>query len=363
MDIWNGKILNKIRKTMESSIRPKNARMQVCMMGARGVGKTSVLTSMFHDMNAVNSGTSLQLTTTKDEKSGVDMTAHTINQKHEELLEMFYEPVLGEKVPNGGIAGDMEEREYYFQFGLKGKSIRIDLVIKDFPGEFLNEQPDTVRQFISESNAVIIAIDTPHLMEENGRFNQAKNCVSLVTDFIIKEFEDLSDDKLVLFVPLKCEKYRNQNRMDEVCKAVECAYAELIAFLSGNSVKSQIVAAIAPIFTVGGVVFSDFVRSNTGEVKMLKNGLPARAEYVYAKQNAQYTPQYCEQPLCYLLAFAAKLYQRTKNAGTGGFMGKLAAVFRLFPDDPALLLEIGKFSRKRVQDKDGYKILTGEHLI
>lgn len=88
MDIWNGKILNKIRKTMESSIRPKNARMQVCMMGARGVGKTSVLTSLFHDMNAVNSGTSLQLKTTKDEKSGVDMTAHTINQKHEELLEM-----------------------------------------------------------------------------------------------------------------------------------------------------------------------------------------------------------------------------------------------------------------------------------
>ena len=44
-------------------------------------------------------------------------------------------------------------------------------------------------------------------------------------------------------------------------------------------------------------------------------------------------------------------------------MSKLAAIFRLFPDDPELLLEIGKFSKKRVKDRDGYKILTGAHLM
>lgn len=356
-------IFDKIKSVVGDTVKPKNARMRICMMGARGVGKTSVLTSMFHDLNAVNSGTNLQLTTVKDDQSGVDMTAHTITGKHSELVEMFSGAAQGKSIPAAGIAGDMEERDYYFQFGIKGKSVRIDLVVKDFPGEFLKGRPESIRQFIADSNAIVIAIDTPHLMEEGGRFNEAKNCVSLVTEFIKDEFARLEDDKLILFVPLKCEKYRYENRMDEVRSAVESAYAELLAFLTSSGVKTHIAAAITPIFTVGEVVFSGFTADDSGQVKTLKNGLPAHAEYVYTKSGAKYSPLYCEQPLCYLLAFITKLYQRTKNSDTGGFMAKLAAIFKLFPDDPELLLEIGKFSKRRVRDKDGYKVLCGEHLV
>lgn len=356
-------IFNKLKKTVETAVKPKNARMQICMMGARGVGKTSVLTSMFHDLNAVNSSTNLQLTTMKDGEGGMDMTAHTITEKHNELLEMFNGAAQGKSIPTGGIAASMSGRDYYFQFGLKGKSTRIDLVIKDFPGEFLKERPDDIRQFIDESNAIVIAIDTPHLIEEGGRFNEAKNGVSLVTDFIKKEFAQLEDEKLILFVPLKCEKYRLENRMDEVCAAVEESYHDLLVFLSSGGVKAHAAAAITPIFTVGEVVFSGFATDSSGQIKTLRNGLPARAEYVYAKSGAKYAPQYCEQPLCYLLAFVTKLYQRTKSSDTGGFMTKLAAIFKLFPDDPGLLLEIGKFSRRRVRDRDGYKVLFGEHLM
>lgn len=354
---------DKIKSAVEGAVKPQNARMKICMMGARGVGKTSVLTSMFHDLNAVNSGTNLQLTTMKDDQSGVDMTAHTITGKHNELVEMFSGAAQGKSIPVAGIAGDMEERDYYFQFGIKGKSVRIDLVVKDFPGEFLKDRPESIRQFIDDANAIVIAIDTPHLMEEGGRFNEAKNCVSLVTDFIKSEFARLEDDKLVLLVPLKCEKYRYENRMDEVRSAVESTYAELLAFLTGSGIKTHIAAAITPIFTVGEVVFSGFARDEAGQVRTLKNGLPAHAEYVYAKSGAKYAPLYCEQPLCYLLAFITKLYQRTKSNDTGGFMSRLAAIFKLFPDDPQLLLEIGKFSRRRVRDKDGYKVLCGEHLV
>lgn len=356
-------ILSKFKKTVGNAVRSKNARMQICMMGARGVGKTSVLTSMFHDLNAVNSNSNLFLTTMEDEQSKLDMTAGIILKKHEELLEMFDGAAKGKSVPSGGISGDMEERSYYFQFGVKGKAARIDLVIKDFPGEYLKDHPDDVRGFIANSSAIVIAIDTPHLMEENGRFNEVKKRVSLVTEFIKGEFAQLEDDKLVLFVPLKCEKYQLEGRMEEVREAVERSYGELLDFFSGSGIKAHIAAAITPIFTVGEVAFSDFKRDDAGEVKVLSAGLPARAEYVYTKAGAQYHPQYCEQPLCYLLAFITKLYQRTKSSDSGGFFSKLAAIFRLFPDDPELLLEIGKFSRKRVRDKDGYKILIGAHLM
>ena len=356
-------IFETLKNTVKSTVKPQNARMQICMMGARGVGKTSVLASMFHDLNAVNSGTNLQLTTRKDDKTGVDMTAHTITQKHEELLEMFLGASRGATVPSAGIAGDMDERDYYFQFGLKGKSARIDLVVKDFPGEFLKVQPENVRRFIANSNAIIIAIDTPHLMEEGGKYNEAKNCISIVTNFIKDEFAQLQDDKLILFVPLKCEKYRLEGRMDEVRAATESTYKELMDFLSGNGVKAHVASAITPIFTVGEVVFSGFSSDVDGNVKTLKNGVPARAVYVYIKSGAKYSPQYCEQPLCYLLAFVTKLYQRTKDSDTGGFLSKFAAIFKLFPDDPGLLLEISKFSRRRVRDRDGYKVLLGEHLM
>lgn len=358
-------IFDKFKRTVENAVKPKNARMQICMMGARGVGKTSVLTSMFNDLNtaSVKSSSNLLLTTMKDAKSGLDMTASIILQKHEDLRKMFDGAAKGKSIPSAGISGDMDERSYYFQFGVKGKSARIDLIIKDFPGEYVETHPDAVRGFIADSNAIIVAIDTPHLMEENGRFNEVKNRVSLVTDYIKSEFAHLEDDKLVLFVPLKCERYQLEGRMDEVCGAVEHSYSELLDFFSNSSVKAHIAAAITPIFTVGEVAFSDFLREESGEVKTLSIGLPARAEYVYTKTGAEYRPKYCEQPLCYLLAFVTKLYQRTKSSDTGGFMSKLAAIFRLFPDDPELLLEIGKFSKKRVKDRDGYKILTGAHLM
>lgn len=356
-------MFDQLKKGIAGAVGPKTPQMKVCMMGARGVGKTSVLTSMFYDLNAVNETSGLMLTTRADEKTGLDMTSATITEKYKELMEMFQGAPKGETIQSAGIAGDMEERSYFFQFGLKGKTVRIDLVVKDFPGEFLVTQPDTVRQYLAESNAVVIAIDTPHMIEEGGRFHQVKNMAAEVTRFIKGEFGDLADDKLVLFVPLKCEKYRAEGRMEEVRQAVEENYRELIDFFGESGIKTHIAAAITPIFTVGEVVFREFLRDDKGQVKTLQNGLPARAVYAFTRAGAVYAPKYCEQPLCYLLAFLVKLYQRSKNSAEGGFLQKFAAIFKLFPDDPGLLLEISKFSKRKVKNKDGYKILIGEHLV
>lgn len=356
-------LLKQIKRGLAEAVGSKSPQMQICMMGARGVGKTSVLTSMFHDLNSVNEFTGLMLTTRKDEKTGLDMTSKMITAKYKELMDMFEGAAKGELVRASGIAGDMEERAYYFQFGLKGRSIRINLTVKDFPGEFLETQPDVIRQFLTESNAVVIAIDTPYMMEEGGRFHQAKNLVAQVTEFIKTEFANLAEDKLVLFVPLKCEKYRTEGRMDEVRETVERSYGELLSFFRESKIKPHIAAAITPIFTVGEVLFQDFLRDDSGEIKVLGNGLPARPQYRFSRPGAIYAPKYCEQPLCYLLAFVVKLYQRTQNSAEGGLLAKLASIFKLFPDDPSLLLEISKFSKRKVKDRDGYKILVGEHLV
>lgn len=355
---------NETTSKIKEKLNLKSPVMKVCMMGARGVGKTSVLTSMFHDLNAVNSQTNLQLLTTEDPGTGMDFTAEAIFKKHEELLQMFHSTAPNAPIKDAGIAASFDVRDYYFRFGVKGQSARIDLQIRDFPGEFIHSKPDEVKGFIGESNAVLIAIDTPHLMEADGRFCEAKNSIAEITDFFMSTLGDIKEEKLVLFVPLKCEKYYNEGRMQEVAEAVLERYALLIDFLSSGGSKKHVACAVTPILTVGDVVFSDFLRDDRGNIRTIKDGmLPARAIYVFSGTTPSYSPKYCEQPLCYLLSFIAKLYERNRSNTDGSFLKKLAAIFKLFPDDPSLLLEVNRFAQRKVANKDGYVILNGKEFL
>ena len=363
-NVKNNHLLDNVKNKIEGAVKPKNAEIKVCMLGARGVGKTSVLTSMFHDLNAVNANTNLQLLTAKNRRTNDNSTEELIIERYKELHAMFNAVKQSDLVMNAGISGDFEVRDYNFQFGCKGKDNVIHLTIKDFPGEFVKDNPTDVRSFIDEANAIIVAIDTPHMMECDGVFCEPKNKVSVISDFIIQSFADLQDDKLVLLVPLKCEKYYREKRMDEVCKAVEQHYAELIDFFINGSAKQHIACAITPILTVGDVVFKDFIRDTDGQVKTIgEDKLPAKAVYRFVSREAVYSPKYCEQPLCYLLSFVTKLYQRNKSIGSGGFLKKLSSIFKLFPDDPSLLHEVSKFSQRKIKNKDGYKIISGNAII
>lgn len=357
-------LFDKVKEKIESAVSPKNPSMKVCMMGARGVGKTSVLTSMFYNLNAVNETSNLHLVTAKDPKTNSNTTEIQIVDRYKELNGMFQVADKSGDVKNSGISGDFEVREYNFKFGTKGKEAKIDLTIKDFPGEFVKDQPDEVMSFIDESNAVIIAIDTPHLIENDGIFCEAKNSSELISDFIIKTFAELNEDKLVLLVPLKCEKYYRENRMDEVCEAVQKHYAKLIDFFVNGSARRHIACAVTPILTVGDVVFKEFIKDENGEVKTIgADKLPARAVYTYVSREAKYSPMYCEQPLSYLLSFVTKLYQRSKNEVSGGFLKRLSSLFKLFPDDPTLLHEVSKFGQRKIKNRDGYKIICGDAII
>ena len=357
-------VFSNIKEKLGQSLNPNKASMAVCMMGARGVGKTSVLTSMFHDLNSVNKDTNLQLVFAPDPGTNSNTTETQILERYNELTGMFRSVDNSEMVMNSGISGDFEVRDYHFQFGIKGKNTRIDLHIKDFPGEFVQNNPDEVKSFIDDSNAIIIAIDTPHMMECDGVFCEAKNRVSAISDFIIESFANLSDDKLVLFVPLKCEKYYSEGRMDEVRAAVEREYAKLIEFLCSGNAKLHTASAITPILTVGDVVFKNFLTNENGEVKVVgQDKLPAKAVYQFVGRQAKYSPKYCEQPLCYLLSFVSKLYQRNKNAGSGGFLKKLSTIFKLFPDDPTLLHEVSKFGQRKIKNRDGYRIINGDAIL
>lgn len=356
------KLLDKLKDTLSDKMAGKPAAIHVCMMGARGVGKTSVLTSMFHNLNAVNADTNLHLVPQKDPHTGNSFTQVAIEERYIQLLEMFHDAFPGKPINTSGIGASFDVREYYFMFGVKGRKPELELQIKDFPGEYIRTQPQNVIEYIRESTALLVAVDTPHLMECDGQFCEAKNSVSQITDLFKMALDGQQDEKLVLFVPLKCEKYSRDGNMQDVTQAVEQAYADLIGFIKSGK-GGRVVCAITPILTVGDVVFKEFLQEN-GSVKTVgEEGLPAEAVYVYANGVPGYHPRYCEQPLCYLLSFVSRLYERQKSDSDGSFLKKMAAIFKLFPEDPTLLLEINRFSRKMVRERDGYKVVTGKGFI
>lgn len=337
-------------------------KMKVCMLGARGVGKTSVITSMYNSQKEAVKGTGLFLVADSD-------TEKILDNKREDLIRIF-DGIHKEKelVAESGIPGDASESVFEFTYGMNSEKVNIDLEIRDYPGEYLRDEPETVAGFVREASAIMIAIDTPCLMEENGKYHLAKNRIDLVSKFLMN-YLDNTEEKMILLVPLKCEKYYREGRIDEVTATVKKQYDGLIQYLCDkenmHGFKKKICCAITPIQTLGDVAFDSFARNEmTGDIKEIttKDGmkLPAEIRYHYTASNAKYSPINCVQPLYYLLAFVSKQYEKARQEEkNSGWIGRLREAFRLIPNVEAFLLEIQRLGVKRIENAQGYKVLFG----
>lgn len=345
-------ILNKT-KGKASALVGQHATMKACMMGPRAVGKTTILTSIFHNTSESISQTKLKFVPDAD-------TLARMNLCRNELESIFESGTSVTDRPSAGIASTSSVNLFHYEFGLKGKQTAIDLEIKDFPGEFINGGLHTgeVDTFIAESNAVIIAIDTPHLMEEDGRFNEAKNMCSTICDYFKKNMEG-DDEKLILLVPLKCEKYYYEKRMDEVNAKVKDAYRDLIDF---HPSVPQVACAITPILTIGGVEFDDFSRNGYGEIITMPSGLPDATNYKFYKHNPKLNPMYCVQPLYYILSYVTSQYADNQSKGNV-FKRFVSSLFNLFSSDVDLYEEMKRLGKFKLADKQGYEVISGQELL
>lgn len=326
--------------------------MKVCMMGPRAVGKTTILTAIFNDTQEnIGATTNLIL------KAEGDTNAELIDRKHQ-LNDVFVNQRQVTDRPAAGLGASATVNTFDFAFGLKGKEPRIDLEIKDFPGEYVQSRPEEVQQFIKDSSAVFVAIDTPHLMEENGLFCSVKNKPEIITDFFKNALTQIKGERLVLLVPLKCERYFFERRMDEVLSRVEEVYSDLISVFKENS---KIACAVTPILTLGGVEL-DHIKKNGNIVPTNIEGCPEEVIYRFRKENPKYNPVFCVQPLYYMLSFLAAQYGREKK--NRGFLDKLfTVIYDLFDDDEDLFDEILRMEKYRKTDIPGYRVECGSDLF
>lgn len=345
-----------------------NCNIKVMMFGGRRCGKTSVIAAMKQCIEEKFGDSSLIMTYDNP-------TIEIITKKAKEIRG-FLNGTEKTFVPDEGTTVD--ESEYNFEISLKGKNGTIGLTFYDYPGEWLSraERQKTLKEHVNNSNIFIIAIDTPLLIEEPdeahkdkiGRFNDDSNKPEIVCNTIKSVLKDRGTPDfppLVMFVPLKCEKYYNEGKMNVVNKKVHAAYRSLFDFFGGDN-ESNYEVVIAPILTFGKdtAQFSRFEYDDNGKIILGTDGLPEKSLYIRIGTQP-YSPLYCEQPLLYSLEYLLHMARKQKEAEyvSGkwftNFFKSLFDSLRKLPNAKDFL-EQEKAIRKKLRkddDGDGYEIV------
>lgn len=350
-----GRFLGKLKDTVQIITEKAKKRtlreidIKVCMLGARGVGKTSVLTSIFYDGNSKDGfyGTKIRLYATPE--TGAELT-----KQREKLVDVFKHR---QNIATIGASSGVSE--FKLQLGMLNEEANINLLITDYPGEKIESDEIYVAERIKEAQVVLVAIDTPYLIEEGGIHDEEKNKTSIIKKFLLDNVGSLQE-KIVLFVPLKCEKYLDLKR--ENLEKVDCS--ELLAdklYLHYKDVvdelkKSKNVAiAITPILSMGGVIFNHFEINSEGGTG---------ASYIFYDGetkdgvNAKYTPLFCSQPIFYLLSFITRQYKLQRKSVD--FFGRF---LQNFENVNVFYEEMVKIDKRRLHGSNGFRVLAGKDLF
>lgn len=277
--------------------------IKIAMLGANGVGKTSFLTAMYEQFENTIGQSNLQLTP--------DLKSAAILQ--ERLGEL--KSLTDNFEATGGIRSDEEPKSFIFDLGKKGTKPSLRLNFQDFPGNYLNSQATSdkrefVKNLLTESVAVLVAIDAPALMEANGKWHEKINRPQQIAHLFQSVYQDLKSPRLVILAPVRCEKYmRDVTSANALLKRVKDKYSNLLNLLSSETLLPWLVSVVTPIQTVGTVVFSHI------EV------IDSVPHFYFHKtsHDAEYSPQDSEQPLRYLLRFALKLQIEERNWNWGPY--------------------------------------------
>lgn len=334
-------LFNKIKDKIGGAIG-NTPTLNVTMMGPRAVGKTSLMASIFSETRDTVAGAGIYFRPTSE-------TSGELTKKKLQLQSIITNRKDIQDTPEtGAIEATSVETTFSFEMGKSGRSHTVNINIKDFPGEFLSSKPERVSKFICDSNVIIVAIDTPYLMEENGKYNENKNEVLLVTSFLESNITSIKD-KMILLVPLKSERYFHDGKLSVLNSKVKEVYAKLISICRDNNIA----CAITPIQTLGHVEFDSFVDNTTGFGKVSK-----LSKYRYYGENPKFAPMFCVQPLYYLLTYVANQYEWLTLQPSNCFERMKNSFVSYLKDDDEFFHEIKKMGKNIIHNQNGYELVV-----
>lgn len=357
--------------------------LKVIMMGGRRCGKTSALASLFDQM--VN-GPVKDYFTVSDrtvlETKGFE-TQDSLNDKTLELINKLETNAGNSSLFLVDNSPTYNVWHYNLRLQVPGKKREMDIEFCDIPGEYFeSSKEESKQQFKEETEALIkasdvfvIVVDTPYLMgsiEETTKdicpdsINLGTNRVKEIQNFLTNiDNKDGKDAKMVIFVPLKCEKWAKEpNGLNRVTARLKEVYGTHICNLSAFE-KMNI--SIIPMQTSGNIIFSEFKKafiynSIEGPVRCCKiddetirkengeNDLPMPGETVvedpqsviagttmlrpYAwyrinQYDSSFTPKNCDQlPLHIIRFMLTKLMDAEASVRHGGLLGGIYDFFK-----------------------------------
>ena len=324
--------------------RGDDAIIDVTMLGASGVGKTTLLASMYDQFTAVIGTTDLAITASDPATSA----------KMQEYLSTLH-AVRDQIEVKGGLAGTAEIREYRFGVGRRGRKPLFTLRFTDYPGNYLtrpdladSKEIDLLNRALTRADVVLIAIDTPALIEENGKYNSVINSQMVIADSVYRMLQE-DTQRLIILVPLKCERYLSEDGgAAKLTNRIEEEYSTLLNWLKRNEVSERVACVITPVQTIGSVVFSRVTEDKSGQP------IFTFRTKIYG---AKYSPVDTEQPLRYALKFVVAKYRSTSYRGL--IRGLLQNIMGA---DKALATAVQDFSAGCKEDK-GFKVIQRDTFL
>jgi hypothetical protein len=181
-------------------------------------------------------------------------------------------------------------------------------------------------------------------MEEKGRYNESRNKPDLVSNFLKSKLVELSDRRMVLFVPVKCETYlREEATTRALYEELGKAYSGLHSHFAVHTLAQHVVSVTTPVQTTGNLIFSRIEPDGTFKFRKISRQAP-------------FNPKDADQPLRYMLRFMVKYHYDTRVQGLFTWLR------RMFGGDEYLLKAINDFSSGCKKDMP-FKIHQGEQFL
>lgn len=267
-------------ETVIKKVQTRNNTMKhkILMMGGRRAGKSTILASILHSLkNSPGDLCTIADLTDYSQKilgeDGKEYDLPSLDDKRREVVG--YLQKMSEKA---SFLVDLTPTTVYATYTLrvnttykdkenKIRQTNIDLDFVDVPGEWMRKgvrEHEKLVNEVKEADVIVIAIDTPYMMQEDEYVNEIYNRIPEITDTLEHlSIENDADRKQIIFCPVKCERWARQKPLsevaepvkeplDEVAERVKRAYKNLI----NRWVQFQNVQIwIMPIQTVGALEF------------------------------------------------------------------------------------------------------------
>ena len=249
--------------------------LKVLMMGGQRAGKTSMLAGLIETMTHGKVKDIIDVKDITESKPASLKLIKSIECLKWNLLSSYGKTYLIDEEKSG------EFEVFMLEISIPNTDNKMSIQFSDVSGEYYDmgrTHDEEVRKRVKEYDVFLIAIDTPNLMEAinpdnrlcNEAINNSYNHVNDIYTFLSElDDKDGADAKLVIFVPLKCEKWAKEGKINQVVERVKTVYAPSLHALSQYT---NVEVDIMPIQTVGNIVFQEQAKA----MSCIINGITQR---------------------------------------------------------------------------------------